>query len=303
MANQDWMHGIGVEVAGMDTDEKLKAANLDWEVRTSPFQYGDDFRYHQQDAQVAYRGNDGMYISTYVNRQPWQNRDIVNTFDAFCETADIEMTHLGSLKEGRILLAGAKFPYSTALKGSKDVTDYYLLLQDSHLNGRGLSVSLYSNRLICTNGQNIVVRDRHAVLSHTTDFDKARPKIERLLDSVMDAIRKKEAQDERLVETAMKIEEATAHLINAFGVPGEPVEQQPRVVQVCLRLFQGQAKGSNMLTAYNTAYGLLHSVTEYYNWHVPARGTLESQFYSILNGSRAQKMRQFEQQLVSCAVR
>ena len=303
MANRDWMHGVGTKVAGMSVDEQLQATDLDWEVLTSPFKYGDSFQYCQGDTTVAYRGDNGMYISTYADRQPWQNRQIVETFNVFCQTAGLEMTHLGALKEGRILLAGAQFPYTTDLKGSGDKTDYYLLLSDSHLNGKGLTVSLYSNRVICTNGQNIIVRDRGLALSHTTDFDKAKPRIERLLDSVLDVIRKKEQQNEHLAETVMTIEEATLLLINAFGVPGEPVEQQPRVVKTCLRLFQGEAEGGNLLTAFKTSYGLLHAVVEYYNWHVPARGTADSQFNSILQGSRAQKMRQFEQQLVSCAVR
>jgi hypothetical protein len=103
---------------------------------------------------------------------------------------------------------------------------------------------------------------------------------------------------QRLAETQMTIEEATMHLINAFGDPLKKVEEQPKVVQTCLNLFRGQAKGSELLSAYNTAWGLLNSVTEYYNHHARVVDS-QSHLNSLWMGGKAQKQQQFMNQLVS----
>lgn len=296
---KDWTRGTAVNVQGMDVDRQLEAANLNWTVETSDFLYGDAYQHQEENTKVAYRADTGMFLDTYTIRQPWQNRDIVQTFNDFTKEAELELTHLGSFQEGRSIYAAAYLKASDVLK-SGDITEHYLLLKDSHLNGKGMQATLYSNRCICTNGLHTMIRASSKTIAHVGEFDKA--KVSLLLEAAIETVKQKETQLEVLASTAIGKEEAMMNLIKAFGDVALPVSEQPKVVQTAMRLFEGEAQGSEMLTAYNTAYGLLQSVTEYYNWH-GRKSQASTQFQSVLSGQRANKMAQFERQLVSVYAR
>jgi phage/plasmid-like protein (TIGR03299 family) len=297
-----WHRGAAQEIIpGSTVEQQLQAAGLDWEVKLSPVFYGPE-RQHKAPIFAAYRGDNNVFFDTYTTRKPWQNAEIVETFNRFCDDANLPMTHLGSLDGGRMLYAAAKMPEMIApAQAVGDLTEGYLLLEDSHLNGRGLSVSIYANRLICTNGMKIPVRAGQRIIAHVGSFNPGR--IETILESARATLHEEKETMSNLAAVGIDKAEATMQLIAAFGEPGQPVEEQPRIVQTCLKLFNGMGKGSNELSAYNTAYGLLHSVTEYYNHHAVKRGTMAQQFQSILSGNRAKQMQKFERQVVSCYLR
>jgi len=173
-----------------------------------------------------------------------------------------------------------------------------LLLRDSHLNGTSVSASLYSSRIICTNGLNVVVNSQRTQITHALGLEANRERVKQLLQDVVDTIAEQEETHIKLAQQTMDKVEATAQLIAAFGTPGASVEEQPRVVRQCIRLFDGEAQGSDFLTAYNTAYGLLQAVSEYYNWHAPSRSP-QTALNSLLSGQRGQKVNNFQRQLVS----
>lgn len=293
---KDWHRGAAVEVAGLALNDMLEATGLNWEVKTSGFRYGQNYEHRQTDTKIAYREDTGMYIDTYTDRQPWQNAEIVGHFHDFCEASNLSLSHLGSLQDGKVVFAAAKLPIEIDVAKAGDITEGYLLLKDSHLNGKGLSVSLFLNRMVCTNGLHSAVREGRQVISHIGEFNKAR--VSGIFDAALATIQEKQQQADALAAVQMTREEAVVHLITAFGVADKPVEDQPKLIQTVLALFDGQAQGSEYMSAYKTAYGLLQATTEYFNWHAPARGTNQSQFQSILSGSRGSKMGQFERQLV-----
>jgi len=294
-----WHRGTAKELEpGMTVDQQLKEVGLDWEVTLSPVFYGPE-REFKAPVFAAYRSDNNVFFDIYTKRKPWQNAEIVETFHRFCDEANLPMTHLGSLDGGRMLYAAAKLPEMIApAQAVGDLTEGYLLLEDSHLNGKGLSVSMYANRLICTNGMKRPVRLGQKIISHVGQFNPDR--IQNILEAARNTLHQEQEQMTELAAVSIDRAEATMQLIAAFGEAGKPVEEQPRIVQTCLRLFNGMGKGSNELSAFNTAYGLLHSVTEYYNHHAIRRGTTAQQFQSLLSGSRAQQMQKFERQVVSC---
>jgi phage/plasmid-like protein (TIGR03299 family) len=294
-----WHRGTAQEITpGMAVDQQLIAAGLDWEVKLSPVFYGQGGE-HKAPVFAAYRGDNNVFFDIYTKRKPWQNAEIVETFNRFCDGANLPMTHLGCLDGGRMLYAAAKLPEIIApAQAVGDLTEGYLLLEDSHLNGRGLSISIYANRLICTNGMKRPVRVGQRIIAHVGQFNPDR--IATILEAAHITLHQEQEQMTQLASVAIDKAEATMQLIAAFGEPGQPIDQQPKIVQTCLKLFNGMGKGSNELSAYNTAYGLLHSVTEYYNHHAVKRGTMAQQFQSILSGNRAKQMQKFERQVVSC---
>jgi phage/plasmid-like protein (TIGR03299 family) len=294
-----WHRDTAVDIQpGMAVDQQLKTAGLDWQVNLSPVFYGDE-KQHKAPVIAAYRSDNNAFFDIYTKRKPWQNAEIVETFNRFCDGANLPISYLGNLDGGRILYAAAKLPEMIAPAQSVgDLTEGYLLLEDSHLNGRGLSISIYANRLVCTNGMKRPVRLGQKIISHVGQFNPSR--VHGILTAARETLQQEQKQMTDLATVTIDKAEATLQLIAAFGEAGKPVHEQPRIVQTCLKLFNGAGMGSGELSAFNTAYGLLQSVTEYYNHHAVKRGTTAQQFQSLLCGSRAQQMQRFERQVVRC---
>lgn len=296
-----WHRGTAVELApGMTVEEQLSKTDLNWQVELGPVYYGTgEHKRAVPGQQAAYRSDNEMFISFYTRRKPWQNKEIVETFNRFCDQAELPMTHLGSLDKGRVLYAAAQLPEMQGpMKEKGDVTEGYLILQDSHINGKGLTVSIYANRLVCTNGMVRHVKLRQKTIAHVGKFDSGY--IRELLAAARTTFTTEQERVNQLSSVTIDKAEAALQLIAAFGDPSEPVEKQPQIVRTCMRLFDGRAKGSEMLSTYSTAYGLLNAVTEFYNHHQARRGGLAGEFQSVLAGARAKNMAKFEKQLVSC---
>lgn len=283
--------GGAKEVAGLEIEEMLVKAGLDWEVETSPIRYGEGYAHRADGVTAAYRSDTGRFIDVYRTREVWQNSHIVENFDEFCREAGLTMDYLGSLRDGDILFAAAKVTEAEVIS-KDDVTSWWLILKNGHKNGHGLQVALWGNRCWCTNGCHSPVRQGQSIISHVGEFNSDR--IKAVYQAAINSLEQKIEEQNKLAEAAITPEEATIMLINAFGDPAKKVEEQPKAVQTMLRLFGGEMTGYHTMAAYNTAYGLLQSVTEYYNWMSPSKNTLSS----LMGGSYRNAVAGFERQLV-----
>jgi hypothetical protein len=209
----------------------------------------------------------------------------------------LKIDRIGCLKSGKELFAFTKLPIEIDVKQVGDITETHLMITESHECGRGLQIDLYFNRLVCTNGMTRPVRHRQQVINHVSAYNSDR--ITGILTRAIATVKEYENVSNRLADVTLTRQEAELHLIKAFGDPDKTPNEQPKIVQTCLKLFLGEGKGSDLLSAYNTAYGLLESVKEYINWHSPVRGSLETAFSSLCYGNRKQKQDAFLQQLVS----
>jgi phage/plasmid-like protein (TIGR03299 family) len=297
MTVRTWYRNLGTPIAsGMTIDEQLKAAGLDWTVELSPIGYGNNLS--TEEYLAAYRSDTQEVLSIYGKwRKPFQNRQILETFHTFCEQNDLQIDRIGCLKAGKELFAFTKLPIEIDVKKVGDITETHLMITESHECGRGLQIDLYFNRLVCTNGMTRPVRQRQQIINHVSNYNSDR--IAGILTHALKTVRDYENISNQLADVALTKQEAELHLIKAFGDPNKPLEAQPRIVQTCLKLFLGEGQGSDLLSAYNTAYGLLESVKEYINWHSPVRGSLETAFSSLCYGSRKQKQDTFMKQLAS----
>jgi phage/plasmid-like protein (TIGR03299 family) len=297
MTIRTWYRNLGTPIAsGMTIDDQLQAAGLDWTVELSPIRYGDDCS--TEEFLAAYRSDTQQVLSVYGKwRKPFQNRQILETFHTFCEQNDLQIDRIGCLKAGKELFAFTKLPIEIDVKKVGDITETHLLITESHECGRGLQIDLYFNRLVCTNGMTQPVRQRQQIINHVSEYNSDR--IANILQSALSTVRDYERVANGLAEVVLSKQEAELHLIKAFGDSSKSLSEQPKIVQTCLKLFLGDGQGSDLLSAYNTAYGLLESVKEYINWYSPVRGSLETAFSSLCYGSRKQKQDAFMQQLVS----
>ncbi len=297
MTIRNWYRDLGTPITeGMTIENQLKAAGLDWTVELSPIGYGDNLS--TEEYLAAYRSDTQEVLSIYGKwRKPFQNRQILETFHTFCEQKDLQVDRIGCLKAGKELFAFTKLPIEIDVKKVGDITETHLMITESHECGRGLQIDLYFNRLVCTNGMTSPVRQRQQIINHVSEYNSDR--IAGILTHALKTVRDYEDVSNRLADVTLTKQEVELHLIKAFGDPNKSLLEQPKIVQTCLKLFLGQGQGSDLLSAYNTAYGLLESVKEYINWHSPVRGSLETAFSSLCYGSRKQKQDAFMHQLVS----
>jgi len=294
---KNYHRNVGIEISSsMTLDQQLEEAGLNWTVKTSPITYGDR-PYKTTDFNMAYRSDTGLPLDVYGSqRKPFQNRDILELFHNFCELNDLTIERLGSIKNGLELFAIARLPVQLDVKKVGDISDIYLLINESHKLGRGLKVDLFFNRLVCTNGMVKSVNMLTGIINHNAEFNQA--KITGVLGQAMDVIKDQQQISEDLAEVPMSTQEAQLHLIKAFGNPDKQLAEQPKIIQTCLRLFNGDGQGSGYLTTYNTAYGLLEAVKEGINWYSSKRDN-NTVFSSLCYGARGKKINTFEKQLVS----
>ena len=288
--------GIAIE-KGATVEEMLNAANLNWLVETSPISFGDFNELQDKTKKAAYRSDTGELIDIYNDRIPNQNKAMIGMFDQFLKKADLAIDTIGSTQKGANIYASAKLPteFDINPKQVGDITKARLIISDSHLNGTGLSVSVHYDRLVCTNGMSTKVSQDIGVIHHNGVIQSST--IDKVLDYALRSVQIKRSVYDVLSDTPISIEQAITLLIKSFGDSEKSLEEQGEMIKMCLRLFQNDAVGGDLITAYQTAYGLLNSVTEYYSHHNRVKSA-ENRFSSLLSGSTGKILNKFQAQLV-----
>ena len=126
----------------------------------------------------------------------------------------------------------------------------------------------------------IPIRKTKRVIGHTEGAVKI---IRKALENAESSFNSFKETADRLTETPLDYIEAQAMLIKEFGYPNLPIAEQPKIVQTVLNLFNGQGEGSDLLTSYNTAWGLLNGLTSYYSHSQYSRS--QDRFNSLIQGT------------------
>lgn len=300
MNNRVWHRNIGVTVTPeMTIDQQLEAAGLAWQVEQSPYCYGPYFEFEDNRNTIAYRSDTGAVLGYFgPHRRVFQNREVVEVFHSFCASSGdgLSIERLGCLDGGKSLFATARLKHDIDVKHIGDVTETRLLLTEHHVSGRALQVRLYFNRLICTNGMSQLVKVSGRTLNHMQEFSSE--SVREYLEAAYRKVAERESVLNQLAEVPISDVEAKMHLVQAFGSTELSWEEQPKAVQTCYRLFQGEGLGSEKLSAFQTLFGLNEAVSEYQNWHMRGSNSVRA-FQSVVSGSRGQCQDAFMQQLVS----
>jgi hypothetical protein len=296
--------GAAVPVnSSMSVHEQLDVAGLNWLVDLREARYTDQYGQDKVSPfKIAVRSSDDAPIDVYKTRKPWQNYQIVENFNEFCIKNNLEITHLGFLPNTWTLFAVAPLPELLAPPQEvNDLTEGYLFLTDSHMHGTGIHADVFASRLVCTNGM-LVDYHRTRKMAHLGEFNSE--SVTTLLENTRENYLNRMEKQYQLADIPLTYEEALAFLIKTYGRPGELLDDQPKVVQTCIRLFDQDAKGGHFLSAYKTALGLLESVKEFYNHMGNNRGGSVGRFTSLLNNNqgRGAQIQKIERQLVSVYV-
>ena len=271
---------------------QIEGTSMDFQLDLKPvYRYTQDgFGNYEPRRFLVNTANNEVFDIVGKNWQPHQPVDVLSTFQDWCsEQPELKLTHVGQLNGGRIVYALADYP--DVIQFGQDVTIAKVLLSNFNKLGNSTRVDLFTYRIVCQNGMTVRSKENSIRLNHTEKLDVG----DRLTNS-LNTLHKNFAgykrTMERLTEVTMTKQEAHALLIKNFGDPDKAIEDQPQVVWSVIQLFEGKAKGAEFVSAYNTAYGLLQSTTEYLNHH--SRQT-KTHLSSVLYGSKnstAQKIMQ-----------
>ncbi len=293
-----WHRNVGVEGKGLTPTELLQAADLDWGIGIVNNQYtvnGQTFT--KGNEYTAYREDrPEVCLGTYKSRKAWQNRPTVETFYDFCEQNGLTIDTIGSIKQGQSFFMSAKIGEIAPLVDVGDTTNYHLVLFESHMNGVARSMSLHGERLWCSNGCTMPVKLFQQKDAHVGKFDA--DILGNSLARARAAVLQEQDVMNGMTKQNMTFEEAYSLLMSTFCPPNR-TKNPPDCITLILDLFMGKGYGSDSVAAFNTAYGLLQAVTEFFNHHAHARGEVDSQLQSIITpgGRRYKDMAKFRRNL------
>jgi phage/plasmid-like protein (TIGR03299 family) len=158
-------HGLGNKVdSTMSPEEMMVAAGIDWTVSkrpayvptvghvtnlydptgTAPVQLVPETNFIVRDTDNTVLSVCG---STYV---PFQNADVMGFFKKFTDAGHMDMDTAGSLKGGKEVWGLAKIRKGFKLAGGDEV-DGYLMLNNSHVPGKAMTIQFTAVRVVCWN--------------------------------------------------------------------------------------------------------------------------------------------------------
>lgn len=284
---------------GATPSEIVQAAKLDWDVDVAQRYFDYKGIHHKVPGKMSVINCDTMQeLSTCSsNWTPVQNAEMIElAYDSFF-LAGIQITHAGSFDNNRQIAIVGDLKTQIDIGGNVgDIIAAKVIITGSHVVGTGHAVYLYCERLVCTNGQTTKVRLGTKIIRHSP---QAVTELESAILSVGNLINKYQERGNRLAQVTIGTEEAIVILIDAFGIPGEPVEQQPKIVQTVLELFTNSATGGHLSSAFQTAWGLLQSVTEYYSHEKYTR--MRDRLKNVSQGLPARNLQKVENKLLQVA--
>jgi phage/plasmid-like protein (TIGR03299 family) len=149
MNNPAW-HNLGTVVAGtLASAEAIKAAGLDWEVKTEPV-YTSDMQ-PVEGWQRTFRSDNRETLGVVTDGyEVVQNSEAFDFVDGLAQDGIMQYETAMSLRGGRVVVLLAKMPQVFEIVAGDKVAPY-ILLATGHDGGRGISVMPTAVRVVCAN--------------------------------------------------------------------------------------------------------------------------------------------------------
>lgn len=278
-------HGLG---SALSPNQPLeiwqREAGMNWQIQDSPVHFKADATGHLStihsfpEQKMLYRSDTKAPLSVVSHRyQVVQPREVLEFYRDLSEVSGYELETAGVLKGGRKFWALARTNQTTALKGNDHVNGY-LLLATSCDGTLATTATPTTVRVVCSNTLTISLNGatRAIKVPHSTRFDPQAVKKELGIavsqwDEFMYRMR-------TLAERKVQWHEAIGFFmdvlcgINAHA-PIPEVLPNKRAMEKVQSLYEGKGRGSELVSARGTAWGLLNAVTEYVDHERRARSS------------------------------
>ncbi|WP_436868905.1 DUF932 domain-containing protein [Acinetobacter courvalinii] len=291
-------HGLGNQLPQNQPIEIwAQQAGMDWRIESSNVSYmaknerGQSILMPYEEQRVLYRSDTHVPLSVVSQRyQEVQPKEILEFYRDLTEQSGFELETAGVLKGGRKFWALARTGQSAALKG-KDVSNGYILLATACDGTLATTAQFTSIRVVCNNTLAIALRGQDSSagvvkVPHSTKFDAE--KIKQQLGISVRAWDEHMYEMKQLSQRKVTQQEAAAYFDAVFNNTNLSIaEQDESIIQYYLKaasmdkksnsksepngramskvmtMFNGHGRGAELVTAKDTAYGLLCSITEF----------------------------------------
>ena len=275
-----WHHLGGETREGAPIEEWLVAAGMNFEIKSSPVKFDvelDGFPYTGNvktfdGRRVFYRADNGQPIAVHSNRyQVVQPREILEFFSNMIDSAGYRLNTAGVLGSGSKYWALADTGASVNLNGDKLLG--YLLLATAADGTLATTAQFTAMRVVCHNTLEMSLRAAGAgaiKVPHSTTFNADAVKADLGIEATWDQF---VSDADRLMSTPVSRDMLVDMVVDVVGDPDQPktCEDQPRGVKNVIELFNGRARGADLVGSRGTAWGFVNAVTEYADYHVRAR--------------------------------
>ena len=278
-------------------------AGMDWRIESSDVSYmaqnerGQSIIMPYVEQRVLYRSDTHAPLSVVSQRyQEVQPKQILEFYRDLSEQSGFELETAGVLKGGKKFWALAKTGQTSALKG-KDVSNGYILLATACDGTLATTAQFTSIRVVCNNTLAIALKGQNSSagvvkVPHSTKFDAE--KIKQQLGISVRAWEDHMYEMKQLSQRKVTQTEAAAYFDAVFNNTSLSMPEQEdgiiqfyrnvamqaqsnnpatkadnktepngRAMSKVMTMFNGQARGAELSSAKDTAYGLLCSITEF----------------------------------------
>ncbi len=275
-------HGLGQKIDhGQPLEVWAKTAHLDWNIKEAAPTFipeGAEAPSVFPNRKILYRSDDGAPLSIVSDRfktvQPIQ---ILEFFRDLIESGNFEMHTAGSLMGGQRIWALANIKQTVNLLGVDRINGYLLLA--TGCDGKLATTAQFTSvRVVCNNTLQFAVNrgenktEPRIKVLHKTIFNAAKIKEDlglaeksfELFASNVETLATKKISDADAIQFILDRYKSDADMVTALDVKGH--------VKNVFQLFK-DGKGSDLITAKGTTWGLVNAFTEYLDHSVRSHNT------------------------------
>lgn len=277
---REW-HGLGqLMPIGATVEEWQKQAGMDYEIKRSRIRYATGM-VNPTDAignlktidekLVLFRSDTGAPLGVVSDSyKVVQPAEVLELFREWAAAGGVTIESAGVLFEGKRYFATAKLSETMCIDGTRDKLVLYALFSTSADGSLASEVRLVTVRVVCNNTLRLALNTGAAYrVTHRSVFSIETAK------SVIEAANAEFGSFMTMARDLAKIkmERAAAEdmTVKLLAKASDEVARESAAFGKIMALFNGEAKGSDIETAYDTAWGWLNAVTEYADHWVRAR--------------------------------
>lgn len=276
---REW-HGLGqLMVPNQSIEDWQAAAGMDYEVQRGYVRYATERGQNAdqmkvvKDKVVLFRSDTkdalGVVSDSYKVVQP---REVLEFFRDWATAGGMTIESAGVLFGGKRYFATAKMAAGVCVDGYSDRIVPYALLSTSADGSLATEARWTTVRVVCNNTLSMAREGKAAVrVTHRSEFKP---------EDVRDVLENANAEFHAFMEMSRQLagikvarplaEDLTMHLFKTGTTKDADKVKESRGFIRVMELFNGAARGAQLETANQTAWGWLNAVTEYADHHIRA---------------------------------
>lgn len=201
---------------------------------------------------------------------PFQNEETVGLLTAIVDEADAQLSTMGVLGGGRKTFVSMRLPgqmdFISPVDGSRDITELYLSVFNSHDGTGALSVIVSPVRLMCCNQQRMAesrAKSRFN-LRHSGNPLAKLAEVRSMLGLTLQYQHTFARECRAMIDKEMENPEVMAALQQIFAVDKAETDlQKSRRVETATQVFELYKQSDTVAPFRGTAFGAYNAVTEY----------------------------------------